>query len=233
LKLPEIARLLPDVSTLVRPSLTALLLSLPLLLTAAPPTLVVDREKGEVHLRAIAHPGAMERMFGVRGHHAVVWGEGKSARMALFRSLASDHDIRVALDALGAKPGENLTIETWTERSNPKSSEPDKRVVGTPVEVLVTWGGRKPVPLASLIRQRGLASPELDFRYGGHETLQATFHSGCIVCLYSCPGGAVSNHSRTIRDYERDGVIYVAKPESLPPDGAEVTIILKPKLEAR
>lgn len=208
-----------------------LVVSLPL--AAAPPALVVDHAKREVRIRAIVHPGAMDRMFGVKGHHAIVWDEGKSARMALFRSLASDHDVRVALDSLGAKRGENLTVETWTERANPKNPEPDKRVEGTPIEVLVTWNGRKPVPLTSLIRQKGATSPALEFRYGGHAALQETFHSGCIVCLYSCPGGAVSNHERTIRDYEREGVIYEAKSELLPPDGSEVTIILKPKLEAR
>lgn len=217
----------------MRPLPAAALIALALPLPAAPPSLVVDRARGEVRVRAIVQPGAMGRMFGVQGHHAVVWSEGKSARMALFRSLASDHEVRVALDSLGAKRGENLSVETWTERANPKNPEPDKRVEGTTVEVLVAWGGRAPVPLSSLIRQKGSASPELDFRYGGHESLQATFHPGCIVCLYSCPGGAVSNHSRTIRDYERDGVIYVAKPELLPPDGSEVTIILRPKLEAR
>jgi len=229
----EIVRAIASVSHDVRPLIAALLLAASLPLDAAPPSLVVDRAKGEVRIRAVVHPSAMDRMFGVKGHHAVVWSEGKSARMALFRSLASDHDVRVALDSLGAKRGENLTVETWTERANPKSPEPDKRVEGTPIEVFVTWDGRAPVPLSSLLRQKGSASPALDFRYGGHETLQETFHSGCIVCLYSCPGGAVSNHARTIRDYEREGVIYEANPDALPPDGSEVTIILKPKLEAR
>lgn len=216
------------------PSFFALLLmTASLALAGAPPSLVVDRAKGEVRVRAIVQPGAMERWFGVQGHHAVVWDGGKASRWALFRALASDHDIRVALDSLGAKRGENLTVETWTERSDPKSPEPDKRVEGTPIDVLVTWDGRAPVPLASLLRQKGAAAPELDFRYGGHERWQETFHSGCIVCLYSCPGGAVSNHSRTIRDYEREGVIYVARPEALPSDGSSVTIILRPNLEAR
>ncbi len=210
--------------------LACLTLALPLL--AAEP-LVVDRTKGEVRIRAMVQPEAMQRWFGVQGHHAVVWDGGKASRWALFRAFASDHDVRVALDALGATPGENLTIETWTERSNPRSREPDKRVEGTPVDVLVAWDGREPVPLSSVIRQRGSPLPELDFRYGGHEKWQPTFKSGCIVCLYSCPGGAVSSRSRTIRDYEKDGVIYFSRPEALPPAGTEVTIILRPKTEAR
>ncbi|MBI2214314.1 MAG: hypothetical protein HYU52_11765 [Acidobacteria bacterium] len=213
--------------------IAALVLAASLPLAAAPPPLAIDRAKGEVRIQAIVQPDAMERWFGVKGHHAVVWKDGKASRWALFRALASDHDVRVALDSLGATRGENLTVETWTERANPESVEPDKRVEGTPIDVLVTWDRHPPVPLSSLLKQQGAQSPELDFRYGGHEKWQETFHSGCIVCLYSCPGGAVSNHSRTIRDYEREGVIYAARPESLPAEGSEVTIILRPKLEAR
>ena len=222
---------LGGVSALVKRLLFLVLLMIALPIAAAPPSLVIDRAKGEVRIRAIVQPRAMQRWFGVQGHHAVVWNEGKASRWALFRAFASDHDVRVALEALDAKPGENLTIETWTERSNPKSLEPDKRVEGTPVEVFVSWGGRAPVPLASVLRQEGSPSPELEFRYGGNEKWQPTFKSGCIVCLYSCPGGAVSSRSHTIRDYEKEGVIYFSRPEALPPDGTEITIILRPKRE--
>ena len=217
----------------MRSVISAALIALALPLLAAPPPLVVDRAKGEVRIRAIVQPDAMQRWFGVQGHHAVVWNEGKASRWALFRAFASDHDVRVALEALDAKPGENLTIETWTERSNSKSPEPDKRVEGTTVEVFVSWDGRAPVPLASVLRQKGSPSPELEFHYGGHEKWQPIFKSGCIVCLYSCPGGAVSSRSHTIRDYEKEGVIYFSRPEALPPDGTEVTIILRPKRETR
>ena len=70
-------------------------------------------------------------------------------------------------------------------------------------------------------------APRVDFRYGGNEAWQKEFHSGCIVCLYSCPGGAIGNHAHTIRDYVRDGVIYASRPERLPRSGSKVTIILK------
>jgi len=206
----------------------ALALTLPL---HAASHITVNRETREVRVDAIAQPDAMTRWFGVQGHHAVVWTEGRSARWALFRSLASDHDVRVALNSLGAKAGENLTIETWTKRDDPSSPEPDKRVEGTPIDVYVEWPGSKRVPLAELIRQEGAAVPQLDFRYGGNEAWQSTFHSGCIVCLYSCPGGAVGNHSHTIRDYEKDGVIFLARPDRLPKDGTRVTLILIPREE--
>ena len=71
----------------------------------------------------------------------------------------------------------------------------------------------------------------LDFRYGGNERWQTEFNSGCIVCLYSCPGGAVGNHAHPIRDYVREGVVYMPRPNRLPPAGSRVTIILKPRME--
>ena len=168
----------------------------------------------------------MSRPLGVKGHHAIVWNGGRSKLWALFVSPVSDHDVRAALDSLGARRGENLTPATWTAREDPENREPDKRVEGSRIEVFVEWNGKRR-PLADLLEEKGSAAPRVDFRYGGNEAWQTEFHSGCIVCLYSCPGGAIGNHAHTIRDYVRDGVIYASRPERLPRAGSRVTIILK------
>jgi hypothetical protein len=193
---------------------------------AVPAKPVVDRARGEVRIPAVVQPHAMDRPFGVKGHHAIVWEGGRSKLWALFVSPVSDHDVRVALDSLGARRGENLTPATWNARKDPANPEPDKRVEGTKIEVFVEWGGKR-VPLQHLLAEEGSGSPRVDFRYGGNEAWQKEFHSGCIVCLYSCPGGAIGNHAHTIRDYVRDGVIYASRPERLPRAGSKVTIILK------
>ncbi|HYI11758.1 MAG TPA: YdjY domain-containing protein [Thermoanaerobaculia bacterium] len=184
---------------------------------------VIDRVQREVRIPAVVQPGAMNRPFGVKGHHAIVWKGGRARVWALFVSPVSDRDVRAALESLGARPGENLTPATWTDRKEPGSREPDKRVAGTPVEVFVEWKGSPRVPLAKLLAEEG-NEPRLDFRYGGNQRWQGQFKSGCIVCLYSCPGGAVGNHAHTIRDYVRDGVVYASRPERLPKGGTEVTI---------
>jgi hypothetical protein len=191
-------------------------------------TVIVDPAGREVRFTAIVQPKAMSRPFGVRGHHAVVWKEGKASRWALFASDASDHDIRIALDALGAARGENLTAESWTAREDERSSEPDKRVEGSRIEAFVEWpGSRGRVPLPAILREKGRQTPRIDLRYGGNERFQPEFQSGCIVCLYSCPGGAIGNHAHPIRDYVRDGIVYASVPSRLPPAGTQVTIILK------
>lgn len=178
----------------------------------------------EFRIAAIVHPHAMNRLFGVKGHHAIVWKGGRARFWALFVSEASDRDVRTGLESLGARPGENLTPDSWHARHDPRSGEPDKRVEGSRVEVLVEWKGMPRVPLAHLLREEGRSSPLLDFRYGGNQRWQKEFRSGCIVCLYSCPGGAVGNHAHPIRDSVRDGVVYASRPERLPQSGSEVII---------
>jgi hypothetical protein len=192
----------------------------------------IDRAHREVRFTATVHPDAMDRPFGVQGHHAIVWKEGRSRFWALFVADASDRDVRRALDSLGARAGENLTLDTWNRRDDPASIQPDRRVEGTPIDVFVEWpGSKKRIALADLLTEEGKPAPLLDLRYGGNERFQAEFKSGCIVCLYSCPGGAVGNHAHTIRDYEKDGAVYSSRSERLPRSGTRVTIILKPRME--
>ncbi|HUF17448.1 MAG TPA: YdjY domain-containing protein [Thermoanaerobaculia bacterium] len=192
----------------------------------------VHKKRGEIRFSATVQPGAMNRPFGVKGHHAIVWSGGRASTWALFESHANDHAIRKGLRALGAGAGENLSPDTWNARTDPTNPEPDKRVEGTPIDVFVTWPGlARPVPLGALIAEKGRRVPHLDFRFGGNERYQAEFRSGCVVCLYSCPGGAIGNRTKTIRDYTREGVIYTAIRENLPRAGTDVTIILKPRLE--
>src|SRR5687767_10384662 len=96
---------------------------------------------GEVRFTATVQPHAMERPLGVKGHHAIVWKGGKSSKWALFASDVGDAEVRMALNKLGARAGENLTADSWNARNNAKSSEPDKRVEGTRIRVFVEWRG--------------------------------------------------------------------------------------------
>ena len=197
-----------------------------MILAAALITIAMD----EVRLSARVQPKAMNCVFGVQGHHAIVWKKGRGSRCALFVTETSDREFRVALSKLGAKPGENLTPASWNERDNPRSPEPDKRVAGTPVDIFVEWDGRR-TRLCDLISEKGRPAASCDFRFGGNDRYQKEFKSGCIACLYSCPGGAVGNHAHPIRDYVRDGVVYAARQERLPKAGAKVTLIFKLRSE--
>ena len=191
------------------------------------PPLVIDRVKREVRIAATVHAGHLSRSWVQPGHHSVVWKNGRARWGALFLSEASDEEVRAALIALGAKPGENLTTATWNARRDPHNSEPDKRVEGTPLDVLVEWAGSgKAIPLGDLIAENGRPA-RFDFRFGGNERYREEFKSGCIVCNYSCPGGAIGNRNRTIREEEKLGPIFTAVSPRLPSDGSEVTVVLK------
>lgn len=207
-------------------------LLLALAMIANEDALVVDRTNRELRITATVQPKAMDRMFGVKGHHAIVWRGGRAHRWALFVADASDHDVRIALDSLGAKRGENLTPDSWNKRHERSSREPDKRVEGTPLDVFIEWpGSRGRIPLANVLAEKNRKAPQLDFRYGGNERYQKDFKSGCIVCLYSCPGGAIGNHAHPIRDYVRDGVVYSSLATRLPAAGTRVTLIIKIRQE--
>jgi hypothetical protein len=107
-----------------------------------------------VRLAARAFPSHLSRRLVQPGHHSVVWKGGRARFGALFVSDVSDHDVRAALQSLGARAGENLTAESWTKRKDANNPEPDKRVEGSPVEVFVEWNGSGgPRPLSSLLME--------------------------------------------------------------------------------
>ena len=199
-------------------------------ISAAPvtgPLLTIDGPRREVRFRATAHPSHLSRFFVQPGHHAVVWEKGRAHYGALFESAVSDHDVRNALRAVGGVAGENLSEATWNARRDATSREPDKRVEGSAVDVFVEWAGSGgAVPLSQLILENGKES-RFDFRFGGNERFQKDFHSGCIVCDYSCPGGAIGNHNRTIREEQRLGKIFTVNRARVPPDDTVVTVILR------
>ncbi len=131
---------------------------------------------------------------------------GKAARAAneaLLTAYADDNSFYDAMISIGAVPGNNLTMAAWNDRKDKNSTAPDARVKGTPVRVFVWWPDLpSPLPLQDLFVDSG--GHGIDMRFGGNQTLIPEWHSGCIACLYSCPGGKVSNHAYTIRDYVRE-----------------------------
>lgn len=64
-------------------------------------------------------------------------------------------------------------------------------------------------------------------RFGGNRRNIPEWESGCIVCLYSCPGSKVGNARYTVRDYE-DGVTrFRVRAGALPRDDTRVGVILR------
>ena len=64
-------------------------------------------------------------------------------------------------------------------------------------------------------------------RFGGNAANIPKWKSGCIVCLYSCPGSKVGNARYTVRDYEKGVTRFRAKPGVLPADGTSIRVVLR------
>lgn len=117
-------------------------------------------------------------------------------------------------------------METWDERKDPKSKAPDRIIQGPGVEVLVRVPGRpKPLTLDQILLDPGKRGFEM--RFGGHRANIPHWHSGCIVCLYSCPGSKVGNARYTVRDYVGEATRFRVRPGVLPRDGTRVIILLR------
>lgn len=155
------------------------------------------------------------------GHHFIVWSKGGAAGKALIQSNTPDLEILSALGTLGAKPGNNLTEETWTKRNEPNSPEPDRHVLGSKVRIWVEWNGEKH-PIQTLFQRS--TDQDFEIRVGGHQDLIPLWRSGCVTCLFSCPGGRTSNAVYTIREQAQGSVNFVADEDRLPKDGAIVKI---------
>ena len=157
------------------------------------------------------------------GYHLIVWKGGAAAEAALFQVAASDSDILDALEALGAVAGDALDIDTWEQRNDDSSREPDRVVEGPPLEIFV-----RPSAAGELLRLSEILEDEggagFEMRFGGHRANIPKWRSGCVTCLYSCPGGKTGNARYTVRDFVRGTTRFRVRPGVLPEDGRPVTL---------
>lgn len=185
--------------------------------------------RDRIELPAVVNRAKFEREllgFGMPGYHLLVWKEGGAAGAALFLSRVSDGAILAALERLGLKPGNALGMETWNDRNDAQSPASDKLIEGPGIEVLVRLpGGKKLLGLGDVLTDP--ARRGFDMRFGGHEGNIHLSHSGCLICLYSCPGSKIGNRAYTVRDYTNKTTTFRVRDGVLPPDGSEVTIVLR------
>jgi hypothetical protein len=189
--------------------------------------IVVDSMRHEVRVLAVYHPGKFSGFLRfVPNYHLLVWDDGGAARESLFSTPVPDTTLITALESAGAVAGNNLTMDAWDKRKDPKHPAPQTRIAGTPVEILVWWKElSEPQPLAELLDDPG--GRGLDFRFGGNRDLIHHWHSGCLVCLYSCPGSKVGNAAYTVRDYATGATQFSPRKERLPQPDSAVTIIFR------
>jgi hypothetical protein len=187
---------------------------------------VIVRLPAEIEFTATVNAGSFDAGRTMPGYHAIVWKGGHAAHAALLQADVTDRQILKALEGLGARPGDNLPMDAWEKRDDPKSPAPDLVIAGPAVEVLLRLPGRRDlVPLSAALEDP--AGRGLKMRFGGNEANIPKWKSGCLVCLYSCPGSKVGNARYTERDYAKHVTRFRVRPGVLPRDGTPVGVVLR------
>ncbi len=179
--------------------------------------------EGAIEFSATVSVAAFDGEFDMAGYHFLVWAGGRASDRALLRAHVSDTEVLDALEALGAVPGNAVGIEAWDKRHDPESPAPDTIIEGPRVSVTIIVPGRdEPLTLDDILVDPG--GRGFDMRFGGHRQNIPKWLSGCVVCLYSCPGSKVGNASYTVRDHAGETTHFSVRSGVLPEDGTEVTV---------
>ena len=181
----------------------------------------VNKEKGEIVVPAEVNG----KYFTNPTRHGVVFAGGSNGEKSVLRGLANEAAFHQALLDIGAKAGENMTMQDMQA----KASKDGKAVEGDRLDVFLTWeGSDREIPFADAIRT---GKPEdmrpMDIRFGGNLDNARTFHTGCILCLDSCAVGITSNASYPSGTTQGDEVRFFSNDKVLPPDGTRVSVIFR------
>ena len=146
----------------------------------------MDIGSGSVSFLAELNPA----MVGEPLQHFAVFRDGEYADKALLQGFVAPRDLFNALVALGFKPGENMTMQNWDTT----------RVAGDELRISVLLeGAPQPMDISQLVtdsKGRGI-----NMRFGGNLKMATKPDgSGCLICLFSCPMGIVSNHDTFFKE---------------------------------
>lgn len=171
----------------------------------------VNKDKKEITMTAVVNG----KYFTEATRHGVVAVGGSNYEKSVLKGDANEIDFYNALESIGAKAGNNLTLEDMTK---------GKKVEGQKLDVFVTWDGLgKEIPFNDIIKS---SEPRpMDIRYGGNLQAAKDKKTGCILCLDSCAVGITSNAS-----YETGAsskIKFYGNQEVLPKDGSKVTVIFR------
>lgn len=185
-------------------------------------TEMIEVDSNHIKFGGIIYPNRYNsRKDRANGHHFIVFSGGGNARKALIESTVSDVDILGKLKEVGAVSGNNLSEASWTKRNDLESPAADQRVEGSKIRITIEWDHIEH-EVSEMIENS--TQSDFDIRVGGHADLIPVWRSGCVTCLFSCPGGRTSNHVYTIRDQAFDRKSFRAREEILPKDGTPVKI---------
>ena len=134
---------------------------------------------------------------------------------SMFVSYSNQNDLYDALEKIGAKPGNNVTMDNMGKEA----------VKGDKIDISFKFqGSDNELGINDVIKDS--SGKEIDIRFGGNQKPAKDMNTGCMTCLQSCPLGITSNASQLIGADEKDGVKYTLA-DSVPADKTPVIITYK------
>ncbi|MEN6317177.1 MAG: YdjY domain-containing protein [Syntrophaceae bacterium] len=140
------------------------------------------------------------------------WGigcrTGKYADKFILISPAEPLDFHDALIGIGAKPGNNLALDSY-----------GKYITGDRLNVTASWPGlKKPFDISDIFYDS--TGKGYQILFGGNRAASEKMKTGCLTCLESCPISITSNavypHLRGITRNIAPNSHFRGKPEALP-----------------
>jgi hypothetical protein len=179
------------------------------------PTLTVDKQNGTITF--LAEVNGKYLMTPTR--HCAVFKDGKNGDKSIFRSLADHKAFYDALVSIGAKAGNNMTMENMLTT----------KVEGDLLDITVTWkGAPKSYTLDEVIIDSN--KKPVMMRFGGNIDMAMSKNTGCLLCLDSCPVGIASNGNYAHGAVEKTKeVSFLGNKDLLPADKTLVTFTVKIK----
>ncbi len=159
--------------------------------------MVVNKNEGYIDIPVVFNPHKFNSFGTLHNHHFITWDEGRAGGSALFTSPIADSIVHRGLLEIGAVPGNNLTEKSWTEWKVKGSKESTKYALGTALGISFLHEGTE-IAASDIVED--LSGRDGQYVFAGNLEFIPTWHSGCIICLQSCPGSKISNSVYTMAD---------------------------------
>jgi hypothetical protein len=160
----------------------------------------------------------LQTLYQAKPHWGVVYQGGQLSSKAILKAHCTTEEFHYALIRIGAKPGNNLTLDSSGTFVN-----------GDELSVWVTWPGLPdPLSLSDILEDS--TGKGFRIRFGGNRQRAVEEQTGCLTCLESCPIGITSNAAYpAIRSWQRfwaPNSLFKGKTEILAPrkDGPIILI---------
>ena len=177
-------------------------------------TMVVNKDKKEIQILAQVNGKYLTEAT----RHGVVAKDGTNGEKSVLRGLSNEIDFYNALIEIGAKPGDNISLDDM------KLAE--ESVQGSKLNVFVTWKDLgKEMPFSDILKSS--APRPMDIRFGGNLENAKNLKTGCILCLDSCAVGITSNAAYKANELTLKKITVSGNSAVLPADGTKVAVIFR------